>query len=141
MGELIFVIMIGHFIGDYFFQPRWISLYKKNNNVQGYSVCTFHCLLYTIIVYLCTFLTDYDMTGVVFSMIFMSHFIIDKYGIIEWWLKTTDTRSWDTYIRHLGWKQPMNKFQVVSTSFGAIVYVVADNTAHILLMYIIVKFM
>ena len=73
---------------------------------------------------------------------FLSHWILDRYHTLDIWFKLIGTRSWDTYIPRtpegdIDWKAKIDAQTAVGIAFGAIVYVVADNTIHLFLMFLI----
>lgn len=135
------IVLIGHCFGDYLLQPYKFAFYKKHNDFMGYMMCTAHCAIYksSIIVPL-TFL-GYPLNPFHIILIFGTHFVIDKYPIIEKWVDFLAIRSWDyaykTEDGGFNLSKKVEPLDTVVTSFGAIVYVVCDNTIHILSLVLI----
>ena len=143
-SETLFALILGHCWGDYLTQNAWMAFNKKRKCVTGFIACSVHCLIYTFYIMLALILSETLYTTdlnflYIFILMFFSHYVIDRYSIIENWLKYLRARSWDTHIDlksdYLTTKESM------FLSFGAIVYVVADNTIHLTLMYFILKVM
>ena len=112
-------ILLGHILGEYFFQTKYMAL----NKIEKAPVCITHCLLYTLCLF-CTCLPlmcdqSFVATLGLILLIFVSHFIIDFCCVGQLWLILIGGRSIlqidDEYDR----------------VFTAIVYVVVDNTIHI----------
>jgi len=131
MNDLWFRLLLGHCVGDYLLQNDWMSLNKKKRWLPLFV----HCTLYTIAV--CAFLWDDLMTYGVLTkaiiVIFGSHIIFDGTKIIDKWLAFIGSRSWDKVAIHdrdtWHWQGQMYGM------YTAIVQTVADNTAHLVLMY------
>jgi hypothetical protein len=128
-------LLFGHLFGDYLLQTAWMAYHKKIN----FLACFVHCCLYTAAV--CLFLMACpDVKHVTLSLaffIFMSHWIIDRYELLDWWFKTLNIRSWNSFEGTL--EDPAAIHQAVSISFGALVYTVADNTLHLFLMWVLLN--
>ena len=68
-----------------------------------------------------------------FIIVFFSHFIIDKFGIAEIYLKMIKGRSLVKFIKE---NKDYSSYGMIQSSFNGIVYTMVDNTMHLLLMYI-----
>jgi hypothetical protein len=116
---------------------------NKKSNVLA---CWVHCTIYTITVVVFLFFGGLDLSLFSVILIYISHHIFDGSYLLDYWFKLIDTRSWDTHIpRHSDGSLDLtgnnnNLGRLVSISFGAIVYVVADNILHLFLMFLIVKY-
>jgi hypothetical protein len=112
-------LLLGHLVGDYLTQWDRMANMKKHNSAIGFFYCLLHCLLYTISVHL--FMGKWDL----FPAIFASHFFVDRY----YWLSKLHINIY---------KRP----SVCSGSaLGTFVYIGLDNTVHLVLMYLIFKYL
>lgn len=130
-------LLFGHLFGDYFLQNSWMAFNKKDPDKIW--PCIAHCSIYTVVVY--TFIrigAGIALPIDIVFWIFVSHWVFDRYRIVEWWLKVYGVRSWDTYIGNDP-SAHSTITQIVHTSFGAIVYVVIDNTLHLFCMFLIMN--
>jgi len=69
-----------HLFGDFVLQNDWMAINKGNYSKHGYLACFTHCLVYSI-----PFLII--ATPLQVSLVFATHFIIDKYGLARRWTK------------------------------------------------------
>ncbi len=135
LGFIFWFMLLGHLSGDFIFQNDLMALNKKKNTAKGYWCCLLHCLVYTLCVSVFTglvlplkFVTS--MRFIYFINIVMwPHFFIDKYNIVSYWCKLYGkSLPWDkTKTKDKGWDK-------VSISFMSLVYIVIDNTLHLILM-------
>lgn len=142
MNEWFIWLLFGHLFGDYIFQNSWMALNKKKHLVP----LIVHCFLYTFIVSLFVRLgTDIELGFLANSLIFLSHIVLDGTSLVEKWCDFYGIRSWDTHLPKIGkgiqFDAQANVANAITTSFGAIVYVVIDNTLHLFMMFFIVKYM
>jgi hypothetical protein len=123
-------MLLGHIIGDYFLQNNWMALNKSKHKGLGWFTCTIHCILYTLAV--CTVMWLFNPFWIL--IVFLSHFIIDKFGIPEKYLKLIKGRSLEEFMEN-----PENKTYDphigLRAGFDVLVYTVVDNGMHIILMY------
>lgn len=147
IGEILFLMLLGHCIGDYLFQTSWMAFNKKVKSKAGLTACVTHCIVYTSIVFATMFMSTKFLITVInqnilefisiFILIFFSHFLLDRYHFVNWWTKTMGIRSWDSHIyKH---KAQLSTNESINLTFGTFVYIMIDNTMHILLMYLIFK--
>ncbi len=126
----MFEMLLGHFIGDYLLQNNWMALKKMDNTGLGWLACIVHCLIYTLAV--CLLMWEWNILWM--TAVFLSHFFIDKFGLAEAYLKLINGRSLNRFIA-----DPANKSYsptvALQSGFYVFVYVVVDNTMHIVLMY------
>lgn len=126
----MFEMVLGHLVGDYLLQNDWMAEGKKKEKGLGWLTCTVHCILYTLSV--CLFMWNWDIKWVV--CVFLSHFLIDKFGFVDWYLRFVNGRSISkflsnkenkAYTPHIGLRAGITVF----------VYILADNTMHLILMF------
>ncbi len=123
-------ILIGHLIGDYLFQPKKMAILKATKGLTGLGWCVAHCILYTFIICLCTSTTDFLKV----ALIFLSHFPIDRWSLAKGWLKIIKGR--DVMKAY----ESKEKFHEVDLVFSGLVYVIVDNTLHMILMMVIFRY-
>lgn len=68
-----------HFIGDYIIQNHWMAVNKKVKGFKGFMACLIHCVTYSL-----PFLLIGSLPAV--SVIFVSHFIIDRGNLVQWFI-------------------------------------------------------
>ncbi len=117
-------IILGHLVGDYLLQNKTMMLRKTEKGFAGYLWCTIHCLVYTATV--CLFL--WTANPWVILAVFLSHWPIDKWSLGWKWMKLIRGRD------------PLDN-NPINMVFCAIVYVVVDNTWHILLIWLATKWL
>jgi len=134
-------LLFGHLFGDYVFQPQWMALNKKKN----LAICIVHCTVYTACILMGLYLAEcIELTVVLALLIFASHFVIDYTHVIDKWVKFCGIRSWDSALvkspaGHINMHEILRTHQVVQVAFGALVYVVIDNTLHLFIMFLIIN--
>jgi hypothetical protein len=128
-------ILLGHLVGDYLLQNKWMAMNKSASSIK----CLIHCILYTLAV--CVF-TNFHPAWI--AIVFASHFIIDRWSLADKWLYLIEARSLRDFIDNglndipFHQNQSFAKFwnyHSLRGGFTSIVYTVADNTMHLLLMY------
>ena len=92
----MFEMLLGHMVGDYIFQSNWMALNKSKHNGLGWLSCFVHCSLYTISV--CIIMSNKDLSWVI--TVFLSHFILDKFGLPEKYLKLINGRSLEMFMNN-----------------------------------------
>ena len=112
-------ILLGHILGDYFFQTKHMAL----NKLENPWVCCVHCLCYTLLLFCVCSPLMHNQTllasiGLIL-LIFVSHFIVDFFSVGQIWLVIIKGRSF---------LETKDEYDLV---FTAIVSVVVDNTIHI----------
>lgn len=106
--------LIGHLVGDYLLQNDWMANNKKVKKLSGELACNVHCLLWTLSVLLFTGWWEWKLA----ILVFLSHYILDRTGIVKWWVNTFNNTK-----KSPGW-----------------VYILTDNTLHLVFLYLIDKF-
>ena len=124
-------ILLGHLVGDYLLQSKKMALIKSAPGLNAFLWCLLHCLLYTLSI--CLFTGTTNLLKI--SLIFMSHFPIDRWSLASKWLSLIKGRNFMTAY------QAKDKYWEIDLSFSTIVYVIVDNTMHILLMAAIFKYL
>jgi hypothetical protein len=127
-----FQMLLGHLVGDYLLQNNWMAFNKSRYNKIGWLTAVVHCLLYTFAV--CLFMWKFAPLWIV--AVFLSHFLIDKFGVAEWYLVHIKGRSLMKYIHAYKNKPKITHFDIIQGGFAAVVYTAVDNTMHLVLMYI-----
>jgi hypothetical protein len=142
MGALI----LGHLMGDYLFQNDWMALNKSKPGKQGLKACVTHCLIYTFFVLMILETASGTMLEIEIKkevitavVLFASHFFIDRYEIGNWWM---------THVKGTGIRQILDtgksidlggetftRKAVIQMAFSSYVYIVTDNTMHLVLMW------
>lgn len=147
MTDLFARLLLGHLVGDYLLQNYWMAL-KKN---QSAFRCFVHCLIYTFTVCVAT----WHFEPVWILCVYLSHFPIDRWSLAEKWLKLIHGRtlrdfliaghldllrdikdSAPEYMGSYELSEPQQNYHILRGSFHAIVYTVADNTMHLVLLYV-----
>lgn len=115
-----------HLLGDYFLQNDWMAVNKGKFSNLGWVTCTLHCSLYSM-----PFLFYYH-SWEVFIWVFATHFLIDKFGLAEYW---TRFANWDWDKSHiLGMSTERPIWLVVW------LHIIRDNSLHIACNFFIIKY-
>jgi len=130
-------IVLGHLFGDYIFQNNWMAQNKKKDTIVGYIACMVHCTIYTMCVSLMLYLFGYSFAIHKISLLFLSHFIPDKFDILTWWSQFYGIRTWSSEIEHKKYTDHATIKDSINISFGSFVSIVQDNTIHLFLMCLI----
>ena len=118
-------IVLGHLVGDYLLQPKKMALYKSDPSNAGFEQCLMHCVLYTAAICL----LSWHCAPLFIAMVFLSHWFIDRYSLALHWLRMIRGRTWENM-----------KLDGIDPAFTAVVYTVADNTMHLLLLWGVVLY-
>jgi len=123
-------LLLGHLIGDFLLQSKTMALRKSEKSLTGHFYCLIHCLIYTAAVSLMLWTTS----PLIILLIFLSHYPIDRWSLASKWLKIIKGRDIAAafYSRE--------EYQQIDLIFSCIVYTVADNTMHLVLLWMIVTF-
>lgn len=73
--------LISHLFGDFVFQNDWMAINKNQYTLKGWVACFVHCLVYTLFFF-------GQSTWLQLSLIFLTHFIIDKFSVARFWTQT-----------------------------------------------------
>ena len=130
-------LLMGHLIGDYIFQTNWMAQRKGSE----YFPCFVHCLIYTFFV--CA-LTSWNPLWIL--LVFLSHFLVDKFSLADKWLMLIGSRSITKFlfeghrVNEIEDENCKENYIILRGGFTALVYAVADNTLHLMLMLLAAKF-
>lgn len=136
-------LILGHFVGDYILQNNWMAL----NKTKSWVPCFVHVALYTLAI--CLFTWTFNLWWIL--VVFTSHWFIDRYSLADKYLQLTKGRSLTGFIKDMEVKgiqcdidgknrkdfsfdRNAISYDCLSGGFTSLVYVVVDNTFHILLM-------
>lgn len=119
MERLFILALLGHLIGDYLLQSKWMALTKSANGFDGIKACTVHVAVYTAAV--CAMC--WTLSPLFALAVFVPHWVIDRWSLASPWLKMIGGRTFE------GAKDDWDK------AFTAIVYTVTDNTMHLLCLW------
>lgn len=130
MSELFIAMLLGHLVGDFLLQTNSMALGKSKPGNTGHFWCTVHCVVYTTSV--CVFAGL--VNPVFWLLVFISHWPIDRWSLAHKWLKAIGSR--DILSAH----QSHDEYREIAIAFSCVVYTVADNTMHLVLLWLIAKF-
>ncbi len=130
MAELFILALLGHLVGDYLLQTKQMALMKSKADAKGFLMCSLHVLIYTIVV--CLFLQTTD--PLVWVLVFVPHWIIDRWSLANVWLSLIKGRTFKSAIAGTGIKKDFD------IAFTSIVYTVSDNTIHLLTLFLVIKY-
>lgn len=121
-------LLLCHLIGDYLFQSSWMATNKKKPSLKGELACHVHCFLYTLVFLSIT--TNFNELFWIYAM----HYIIDRTKIVDWMIAIRDQCIYKGYdLSNLGLPLERPKF------IAFFVYVMCDNTLHLLFNFIILN--
>jgi len=112
-------LLLGHLIGDYMLQTSWMAMNKGKKTCEGWFAAILHSIVYTASI--CTTMWNFNYWWII--AVFLSHVFIDHYSTATWYLKHVK-----------GMNKPYKYSSQTYTSLYWIIYVVVDNTMHLLLM-------
>lgn len=143
-ADILFRLLIGHLVGDYLLQSNSMALNKKTSLKWAAG----HCFCWTIAVCFCLLPEigplPVEYIAWAFALIWVSHFLLDygfgtQYGLVDVWLRLAGSRSYHGCMKYCESDEPEIKKQFMVV-FTAIVQTVADNTLHLIFLYLIVKY-
>lgn len=136
----MFEMLLGHLVGDYLLQNKWMALSKSKNTFEGWGAAISHCLIYTFSV--CLLMWNFDWIWI--FVVFNSHFWIDKFALAEKYKKLIGgstlkefVHRYESGLDNVLYDEPpmVNRREVVEGGFATVVYTISDNTMHLLLMW------
>lgn len=126
-------LILGHFIGDFLLQNKWMAMNKSASNWK----CAVHCALYTLAVTATTYPTIFSFQWSIF--VFLTHFPVDRWSWADKWLDLINGRSLRDFIisgKHgIPKEYDFENYHCLRGGFTSVVYTVADNTIHLILMW------
>lgn len=132
-----------HAIGDYLIQNDWMALNKKKSGWNGFLACFVHCLTYSLPFYLIA-----DTFQV--SMIFLTHFIIDRWRLVDYFLAIKNN------VKNDYWRPLISGFRFIETKYDISnfgfskerpqlitvwLYIITDNIFHLICNYLILSYL
>jgi hypothetical protein len=125
MNNEIVIIVLAHFVADFMLQWKVMAENKWKPGKRGLLWCAVHLVIYTSV--MCLALRNFD--PLLFAGIFVPHFLIDRYSLAHLWMKVT------------GMAKRGEGRDTLQIAFGAIVYVVIDQTLHFVSLYVLFYFL
>jgi hypothetical protein len=129
MEDVFARIVLGHLTADYLLQNKRTALTKSEKGLRGTICCAVHCAVYATAV--CFFLFRFDL--IFFVLFFLSHYPIDRWSLAEKWLRMIRGRNLKEAF------ESKDKYREFDIAFSCIVYAVADNTMHLVLLWLMLK--
>lgn len=123
-------MLFGHVVGDYFLQNAKMAENKNKHSGLGWGMCAVHCAVYTLSV--CSFMWDFRIKWLL--LVFLSHFIIDKFSLAEKYLNLVRGRSIQWFLSQ-SLKNITLNHSILRGGLTVLIYVIVDNTAHLMIMY------
>lgn len=131
MVEIFIRACLGHLIGDYLLQSKYMALNKSNPGWRSILICSLHSLVYTIAV--CVMI--WTLNSIVWIIVFASHWMMDRWSIANLWLKLIKGRTFEKAYNS------KDKYREFDIAFTSLVYTITDNTFHILVLWFMIKFL
>lgn len=138
-------LLLGHLAGDYVLQNSWMALNKRQNLI----ICVIHCAVYTFCVCAGLFLFNVPLSFLLLIGIFISHFILDSTTLVDKWMRFYGITSFTGCVPYRSnfkhrkvpdWTAMITVSQVIQTAFGTFVYIAVDNTLHLIMMIVFIKY-
>jgi len=120
----MFMVVLGHLLGDYLFQSKNVAIGKAGNK----KVCAYHCTIYTFCVCLCT----WNFSPLFATLIFLSHYPMDYFSFGAKWLKFIKGRDFMEEF------ESTDKYRDIALPFSTLIYAVVDNSWHLVAMTAVV---
>lgn len=115
MDYLVAELVIAHLLGDFMLQTATMADTKYRLGWSGTVWCTIHVCIYTAV--LASIFSQVSFLLVV--GIFVPHWLIDRYSLAYRWMQV------------IGRSRLLYDEQPIKAAFGAIIYVVIDQTLHL----------
>jgi hypothetical protein len=99
--DLLAWLIVGHMVGDFLFQTRWMA----ENKGSQWDALLIHCFLYTIIIAVFA-LPAGGLTWWSLLFILLAHIVLDRRGFTRWWLKNinkADDMFWLMIVHDQTW--------------------------------------
>ena len=145
-------LLLGHCVGDYWFQSDKVALNKSNKGREGRFYCRLHCIIYSVCValfvafggwtfsYLRNGLTGCETIlanlSFAFLIAYITHYPIDRISFASKWMKWFGIVDFE--------KAPPIITGTISNAhintrsfFVAPVYIIIDNSMHLTLMWML----
>jgi hypothetical protein len=132
MTNLLANLILGHLLGDFFLQPKWMAVNKSASHWKSLQ----HVFLYTFCI--CLF-TSFNWIWIL--IVFIPHFCIDRFSLGDKWLDLIDGRSLRDFFENGRKNIPISQYaidgdnkrdnyHILRGGFTTIVYTVTDNGLH-----------
>lgn len=133
MAELFIVAYIGHLVGDFLLQPKWMALRKSEKTTDGRWICTIHVITYTLAL-LVAFAVygHYQLDLIVVLGIAIPHWIIDHWSLANKWLGLIGGRTFEAAAAST------NKHREFDVAFTCIVYAETDKALHLISLFVLI---
>lgn len=148
-------LLLGHMVGDYWFQSDKMALNKSKKGREGRLWCNIHCFAYSLCVaffvvfggWSCSYLRN-DLTtlnaffgnlSLAFLIAFITHYPIDRISFASKWMKWFNIVDFEKAPPEVNnnlthYNRPCVNLR---SFFVAPVYMVIDNSMHLVLMWIL----
>ena len=120
-------ILFGHLAADYLLQTKTMAIRKSEKTREGLAWCLCHCAVYSV----CICLSAWEFNLLLFTLVFLSHYPIDRYSLADKWLKLIKGRDFGSAY------ESKDRYREFDIAFTCLVYAVTDNTMHLVLLYVI----
>ena len=130
MADLFIVALLGHLVGDYLLQTKYMALNKSEVGWAGIVPCAVHVAVYTTAV--CAFW--WTIGPLLVALVFVPHWIIDRWSLATPWLKMIRGRTFDDALKS------RDEYREFDIAFTSIVYTGTDNTMHLICLWLVIKF-
>lgn len=134
-------LLVGHMVGDYLFQNHWMAVHKSALGWRGTWPCFVHCTLYSLAVAFCVGAGGWTPDNpnlpafwMILGIAFVTHYPIDRLGLAGTWMRTLRQTQLDD-VAEVDSTGEIERFHVRGL-FWAPVYIVVDNTLHLVLMWV-----
>jgi len=160
-------LLLGHCVGDYWFQSNKIALNKSKDGPWGSYWCTLHCAIYSICVALfvvfggweySSWVADWfriDLTRweivqgnffIAFLIAYVTHYPIDRISFASKWMKWFGIVDFEKAPPTVETHEIKDGFGNLGWSDGKVnirsffvapIYIIIDNSMHLVLMWIL----
>ncbi len=130
VADLFILAFLGHLVGDFLLQPKWMALRKSEKSRDGRLICTVHVAIYTLSV--CALMWTFDPLIIV--LIAVPHWIIDHWSLANKWLGLIGGRTFEAAFAS---KDENREFDI---AFTCIVYAETDAALHFLCLWALIQF-
>jgi len=145
-------LLLGHMVGDYWFQSDKMALNKSEKGIKGDEWCLLHCIIYSACVAVFVVFGGWEFVfcdsvywwktilgSLIFSFLiaFITHYPIDRTSFAHRWMKWFGTIDFEKATPITNAPLPPALSGNVRTFFVAPIYVAIDNSMHLVLMWIL----
>ena len=123
MSVALHHLLLAHVLGDFFLQTGTMADNKYLPGRNGALWCTVHVAVYTLVVSVMLGI----QAPIAIGGVFISHWVVDRWSLAHKWM------------RILGRGDLMRSPDPLKATFGAIIYVVMDQTIHLVSLVVLVE--